>query len=104
METSNAGFKRVAVKIGSNVITGGDGSTDTSRILRIVGDIAVLFRSGTDDVFSLCLKSGNTCILKGGSDAIYSNASAVKLIKSVLNFNPEASCTRPHDAAGTHNI
>jgi glutamate-5-semialdehyde dehydrogenase len=38
----------------------------------------------TLDVFSLCLKSHNACILKGGSDAINSNRSLVKVIKSVL--------------------
>jgi glutamate 5-kinase len=45
-----SGFRRVAVKVGSNVITGEDGSLDTGRILRIVEDIAVLFKSGTDVV------------------------------------------------------
>ena len=32
------------------------------------------------DVFSLCLKSGNACILKGGSDADYSNRAIVEVI------------------------
>lgn len=36
------------------------------------------------DVFSLCLKSGNACILKGGSDADYSNRAIVKVIHEVL--------------------
>ncbi len=40
------------------------------------------------DVFSLCFKSGNACILKGGSDAHHSNSAIVKLIHSVLKqFN-----------------
>ncbi len=38
----------------------------------------------TFDVFSLCFKSGNACILKGGSDASSSNTAAVALIKKVL--------------------
>lgn len=38
----------MTVKIGSNVITGNDGSLDTGRILRIVEDIAILFKSGTE--------------------------------------------------------
>ncbi len=38
----------------------------------------------TFDVFSLCFKSGNACILKGGSDAINSNNAIVKLIREVL--------------------
>lgn len=36
------------------------------------------------DVFSLCFKSGNACILKGGSDAIESNRAIVSVIHSVL--------------------
>lgn len=36
------------------------------------------------DVFSLCLKSGNACILKGGSDAQYSNKAIVSVIHKVL--------------------
>ena len=36
------------------------------------------------DVFSLCLKSGNACVLKGGTDAWNSNNAIVNVIKSVL--------------------
>lgn len=40
------------------------------------------------DVFSLCLKSGNACILKGGSDADYSNRAIISIIHGVLErFN-----------------
>lgn len=39
------------------------------------------------DVFSLCLKSGNACVLKGGSDAYYSNCAIVELIREVLAQN-----------------
>lgn len=40
------------------------------------------------DVFSLCLKSGNACILKGGSDADCSNRAIVSVIHNVLKrFN-----------------
>lgn len=40
------------------------------------------------DVFSLCFKSGNACILKGGSDAESSNQAIVALIRKVLiRFN-----------------
>lgn len=39
------------------------------------------------DVFSLCLKSGNVCILKGGTDAYNSNAAIVSVIKRVLENN-----------------
>ena len=36
------------------------------------------------DVFSLCFKSGNACILKGGRDADCSNRAIVRLIHDVL--------------------
>jgi glutamate-5-semialdehyde dehydrogenase len=35
-------------------------------------------------VFSLCLKSGNACVLKGGSDAIDSNTCSVEIIQTIL--------------------
>ena len=38
----------------------------------------------TFDVFSLCFKSGNACVLKGGKDAHHSNTAAVALIHRVL--------------------
>ena len=37
------------------------------------------------DVFSLCFKSGNACILKGGKDADDSNQAIIALIHSVLD-------------------
>jgi glutamate-5-semialdehyde dehydrogenase len=37
------------------------------------------------DVFSLCFKSGNACILKGGKDADDSNKAIITLIHSVLD-------------------
>lgn len=39
------------------------------------------------DVFSLCFKSGNACVLKGGSDAYNSNLAIIELIKNVLRQN-----------------
>jgi len=40
------------------------------------------------DVFSLCFKSGNVCVLKGGTDAYNSNSAIVALIQNVLQrFN-----------------
>jgi len=41
----------------------------------------------TFDVFSLCFKSGNSCILKGGSDALFSNQAIVSIIHNVLEIN-----------------
>ncbi len=50
----------------------------------VIGIIYEARPNVTFDVFSLCLKSGNACVLKGGSDAIDSNAAIVKVIHSVL--------------------
>ena len=58
-----------------------------SRISVPFGVIGIIYEARpnvTFDVFSLCLKSGNVCILKGGSDAINSNLAIVQLIKDVL--------------------
>ncbi len=54
----------------------------------VIGIIYEARPNVTFDVFSLCLKSGNACVLKGGSDAISSNQAIVSIIKNVLNkFN-----------------
>ncbi|RTK96015.1 MAG: glutamate-5-semialdehyde dehydrogenase [Neisseriaceae bacterium] len=55
-----------------------------------LGVVAVIYESRpnvTIDVFSLCFKSGNVVVLKGGSDAYHSNLILVKLIKEVLTAN-----------------
>lgn len=51
------------------------------------GVIGVIYEARpnvTFDVFSLCFKSGNVCLLKGGKDADHSNYAFVHLIKEVL--------------------
>lgn len=50
----------------------------------VVGVIYEARPNVTLDVFALCFKSGNACVLKGGSDAIYSNTAIVSIIKKVL--------------------
>ncbi|MCU0472949.1 MAG: glutamate-5-semialdehyde dehydrogenase [Bacteroidales bacterium] len=58
----------------------------------VIGIIYEARPNVTFDVFSLCLKSGNVSILKGGSDAIYSNNAIVRIIKDTLlkcNVNPD---------------
>jgi glutamate-5-semialdehyde dehydrogenase len=62
-----------------------------SKVSVPFGVIGIIYEARpnvTFDVFSLCLKSGNACILKGGSDAIDSNTILVKVIREVLQkFN-----------------
>ena len=64
-----------------------DNGMHISKVTVPLGVIGVIFEARpnvTFDVFALCLKSGNACILKGGSDAAFSNVAIVKLIQSVL--------------------
>jgi len=54
----------------------------------VIGIIYEARPNVTFDVFSLCFKSGNACVLKGGKDADSSNREAVALIHGVLQrFN-----------------
>ena len=58
------------------------------RISVPFGVIGVIYEARPNvsfDVFSLCFKSGNACVLKGGHDAENSNAEIVSLIKKVLS-------------------
>lgn len=72
------------------------------------GVIGMIYEARTNvtyDVFSLCFKSGNACVLKGGSDADQSNQAAVKLIHEVLTnygVNPHVVTLLPstHEATG----
>ena len=61
--------------------------TKVSVPFGVIGVIYEARPNVTFDVFSLCLKSGNACILKGGSDAINSNTAIVQIIKTVLEKN-----------------
>jgi glutamate-5-semialdehyde dehydrogenase len=60
---------------------------DLRKITVPLGVIGIIYEARpnvTFDVFSLCLKSGNACILKGGSDADHSNRHIHMLIQRVL--------------------
>lgn len=50
----------------------------------VIGIIYEARPNVTFDVFSLCLKSGNACVLKGGSEAQYSNKAILNVINNVL--------------------
>ena len=71
----------------------------------VIGMIYEARPNVTFDVFSLCFKSGNACVLKGGSDADLSNQAAVELIHEVLQqhgVNPDVATLLPatHEATG----
>lgn len=50
----------------------------------VIGMIYEARPNVTFDVFALCFKSGNACVLKGGKDADSSNREAVAVIREVL--------------------
>ncbi|GAB3950134.1 glutamate-5-semialdehyde dehydrogenase [Spirosoma harenae] len=75
--------------------------------LGVVGVIYEARPNVTVDVASLCLRSGNACVLKGGKEADFSNRYLVGLIQSVLaEFNvPKAAVTLlPPDRAVVNEL
>ncbi|MBT3835577.1 glutamate-5-semialdehyde dehydrogenase [Candidatus Peribacteria bacterium] len=52
--------------------------------LGVIGLIYEARPNVTFDAFSLCFKSGNACVLKGGSDAKNSNQAILKVIHKIL--------------------
>ena len=71
----------------------------------VIGIIYEARPNVTFDVFSLCFKSGNACVLKGGSDADLSNQAIVDLIHEVLEqygVDPDVVTLLPatHEATG----
>lgn len=60
-----------------------------------LGVIAIIYESRpnvTVDAAALCIKSGNACVLRGGSEAIHSNTALVAVIKEALTaagLNPD---------------
>ena len=71
----------------------------------VIGMIYEARPNVTFDVFSLCFKSGNACVLKGGKDADDSNRAAVEVIHDVLRrhgISPDVVTLLPatHEATG----
>ncbi len=48
MKSIKPKFNRIAIKVGSNVITQKDGSLNDGRILRLVEDVAILYKQGVE--------------------------------------------------------
>ncbi len=74
---------------------------DLKRVSVPFGVIGVIYEARPNvsfDVFSLCVKAGSACMLKGGSDAGFSNRAIVKLIRGVLErsgVNPDIVTSLP---------
>ena len=71
----------------------------------VIGMIYEARPNVTYDVFSLCFKSGNACVLKGGKDADASNRMGVSIIHEVLEQHgvcPDVVTLLPatHEATG----
>lgn len=74
------------------------------------GVIGVIYEARpnvTFDVFSLCLRSGNVCVLKGGSDADSSNQALVRIIHATLRrhgISPAVCTLLPPDREATAEL
>ena len=71
----------------------------------VIGMIYEARPNVTYDVFSLCFKSGNACVLKGGKDADASNRMGVSIIHDILKkygISPNVVTLLPatHEATG----
>ncbi len=75
-----------------------------------MGVIGVIYEARPNvsfDVFSLCFKTGNASILKGGSDASFSNEAIIKVIHSVLkkhNIDTNVAELLPPDRTATEAL
>ncbi|MDR1668265.1 MAG: glutamate-5-semialdehyde dehydrogenase [Bacteroidales bacterium] len=75
-----------------------------------IGVIGVIYEARpnvTCDVFSLCFKSGNACVLKGGSDAVFSNEALMSLIhRALAHYGANSSMVTllPSDRASAHAL
>jgi len=78
-----------------------DNGLQLSKVRVPMGVIAVIFESRpnvTFDVFALCLKTQNACVLKGSSDAHDTNQVVVRLMHEVLashGLNPDVVFLAP---------
>ena len=85
-----------------------DNGLHLQRVAVPFGVIGMIYEARpnvTFDVFSLCFKSGNACVLKGGKDANYSNTASIELIHRVLikyGIDPAVATLLPatHEATG----
>ena len=85
-----------------------DNGLHLQRIAVPFGVIGMIYEARpnvTFDVFSLCFKSGNACVLKGGKDANCSNTASIELIHRVLikyDIDPAVATLLPatHEATG----
>ena len=68
-----------------NILTNGLSVKKITVPLGVVGIIYESRPNVTVDVAALCIRSGNVCVLRGGTDAFFTNSYLVLLIRDVLN-------------------
>lgn len=87
-----------------------DNGLNLKKIRVPLGVVGVIYEARpnvTADVFSLCFKTGNVAVLKGGSDAEFSNLAITKVIHKVLQkheINPSVLTLLPAERAATEAL
>ncbi|NCD69944.1 glutamate-5-semialdehyde dehydrogenase [Mucilaginibacter agri] len=83
---------------------------DLSKVRVPLGVVGVIYEARpnvTFDVFALCFKTGNVSVLKGGSDADFSNQAIISIIHGVLqkhNIDVNAATLLPADRSATEAL
>ena len=80
----------IITKIISNIVDRVTYGLIIKRVSTPIGVIGIIYESRpnvTSDVSSLCFKSGNVIILRGGSEAYNSNMIIAKLFRDALKIN-----------------
>lgn len=87
-----------------------DNGLNLKKIRVPLGVVGVIYEARpnvTADVFSLCFKTGNVAVLKGGSDAESSNLAMAKVIQKVLKkhgINPDVLTLLPAERSATEAL
>lgn len=87
-----------------------DNGLSINKVRVSIGVVGVIYEARPNvsfDVFSLCFKTGNACILKGGSDASFSNEAIILIIHQVLEkhgIDKDIAALLPPDRAATEAL
>ena len=93
--------------LSNNILPNG---LDLSKVRVPLGVVGVIYEARpnvTFDVFSLCFKTGNVSVLKGGSDADYSNQAIISVIHAILkkhNIDINAATLLPAERDATEAL
>jgi glutamate-5-semialdehyde dehydrogenase len=97
----------IARRLSETVLDNGLKLSKVTVPLGVIGFIYEARPNVTIDVFALCLKSGNGCVLKGASDALHSNQSLFYVIlKTLTKFNIDTDFIQllPTDRSATAEL